>query len=141
MISRVVFDTNTVVSSLLFSSGQLTWLRDAWRSERLIPVVSKRTISELLRVLAYPKFKLNSADREELLADYLPHAEIVGMPDELPDLPRCRDSSDQMFLLLAAVSNADALVTGDKDVLVLKDELPFAVLKPVELEQVVKRRM
>ena len=56
---RVVLDTNCLISALLFSKGQLSWLRHAWQNGRCIPLVSRATIEELLRVLAYPKFKLN----------------------------------------------------------------------------------
>ena len=34
---RVVFDTNTVVSALLFASGDLAWLRQHWREGGLHP--------------------------------------------------------------------------------------------------------
>ena len=43
-----------------------------WQHGRCIPLVSQATAAELIRVLAYPKFKLSAAEREELLADYLP---------------------------------------------------------------------
>ena len=76
----------------------------------------------MMRVLCYPKFKLSAADREELLADYLPHCRSVRIPTRLPKLPQCRDPHDQMFIELAAAGKADFLVTGDKDLLVLAPE-------------------
>jgi putative PIN family toxin of toxin-antitoxin system len=131
----VVFDTNTVISSLLFSQGRLAWLRDAWRTQRLIPLVSEQTVSELLRVLAYPKFGLDPEDRIELLGDYLPFAEVITLSQVPEDLPECRDPFDQPFLELASIAAAEALVTGDHDILELKDALPFEVLTPMELMQ------
>ncbi len=94
-------------------------LRTAWQSGRCIPLVSQATASELLRVLAYPKFKLSPADRDELLADYLPCCRSVRIPTRLPKLPQCRDPDDQMFIELAHAGRADFLVTGDKDLLAL----------------------
>ena len=47
----VVLDTNTVLSSLLFSQNKLSQLRVLWQSEKIIPLASKATISELIRVL------------------------------------------------------------------------------------------
>ena len=118
----VVIDTNLVLSALVFDGGRLSALRTAWQSGRCIPLMSTATVAELMRVLAYPKFKLTAADREELLADYLPHCRSVRIPARLPKLPICRDLNDQMFIELAAVGKADFLVTGDKDLLVLASE-------------------
>ena len=118
----VVLDTNLVLSALVFASGRLAPLRSAWQGARCIPLVSRATASELMRVLAYPKFKLSAVDREELLADYLPYCRSVRIPARLPKLPLCRDANDQMFIELAAVGKADWLVTGDKDLLVMAAE-------------------
>ena len=115
----VVIDTNLVLSALVFAKGRLAPLRHAWQHGACIPLVSQATAAELIRVLAYPKFKLTAAEREELLADYLPHCRSVGLPARLPKLPQCRDANDQMFIELAAVGQADWLVTGDKGLLVL----------------------
>ena len=115
----VVIDTNLVLSALVFSQGQLAPLRSAWQRGACIPLVSQATAAELIRVLAYPKFKLSAVEREELLADYLPHCRSVRIPARLPKLPQCRDANDQMFTELAAVARADFLVTGDKDLLVM----------------------
>ena len=81
-----------------------------------------------MRVLGYPKFKLSSDDREQLLADYLPYCRSVRIPARLPKLPQRRDANDQMFLELAAVGKADLLVTGDKDLLVLAPEFSRRIM-------------
>jgi len=62
----------------------------------------RETAIELIRVLAYPKFRLTEPDRAALLADYLPYAEVVLLPNRLPVLPvACRDRDDVVFLQLA----------------------------------------
>lgn len=118
----VVLDTNLVLSALVFASGRLALLRTAWLGGGCVPLTSKATASELIRVLGYPKFKLSADDRDELMADYLPYCRSVRMPARPPKLPQCRDANDQMFVELAAVGKADFLVTGDKDLLVLAPE-------------------
>ena len=55
---RVVLDTNVLLSALLFYQGSVAWLRHAWQSEAIRPLASRDTTEELIRVLAYPKFKL-----------------------------------------------------------------------------------
>lgn len=128
MTRRVVLDTNVVLSALLFDAGRLAWIRHAWQRQQLQPLVCRETASELLRVLAYPKFRLSAAEQQELLADFLPHADAVELPTPWPDLPECRDEKDQVFLVLAHVGNADALVTGDADILAMREAYPDLIL-------------
>lgn len=121
----VVIDTNLVLSALVFPGGRLAALRHAWQSGRCRPLLSTATVSELLRVLAYPKFKLTSNQQHELLSDYLPWCGSVTMPDPPPLTPSCRDAFDIPFLQLALEGKAAWLVTGDQDLLSLK--VKFAV--------------
>jgi len=118
---RVVLDTNLVLSALVFANGRLAALRHAWQGAHCVPLVSKATAAELIRVLAYPKFKLNDEAQQELLADYLPWCVTVRIPNPPPATPACRDPLDQPFLQLAIAGKADCLVSGDQDVLSLAD--------------------
>ena len=128
---RWVLDTNVLLSALLFPAGRLTWIRDAWRSKRFVPLASRDTTTELIRVLCYPRFALTPREREDLLADYLPCCEsiIVSSPPPLPD---CRDPFDRPFLELAQVGQADALVTGDKDLHSLAAVFSIPILTPAD---------
>jgi predicted nucleic acid-binding protein len=80
-----------------------------------------------VRVLGYPKFRLLPQEREELLADYLPFAQVVTLPDPPPVVPACRDLFDLPFLQLAAAGKA-TLVTGDRNLLVLSGTTKFLIL-------------
>ena len=125
---RVVFDTNVVLSALVFGGGAAGRMRTAWQASAFAPLVSTATAQELVRVLAYPKFRLSAGDREELLADYLPYTTTVRIPDPPPKLPECRDAFDVMFLELAVVGKAKVLVTGDRDLLALAGQTKFSIL-------------
>lgn len=116
---RVVIDTNLVLSALIFANGRLTPLRQAWQSQRIQPIVSRVTATELIRVLAYPKFKLTADEQQELLADYLPCCKTVRIPEPPPRTPPCRDVFDIPFMELAIAGKATALITGDRDLLSL----------------------
>ena len=155
VIRRRVLDTHIVLFALLFTSGRLAWMRQAWQQQQLQPLVCKASANELLRVLAYPKFKLSATEQQELLAGFLPYAEVVELPVpwpskphgsclaayaevvELPvpwpELPACRDEKDQVFLVLAHIGHADALVTGDADILALRATFPGHILTAGEL--------
>ena len=124
---RVVLDTNVVLSALVFGGGAASRLRTAWQAGAFMPLVSTATAQELVRVLAYPKFRLSAADREELLADYLPYTTTVRIPDPPPNVPECRDPFDVMFLELALVGKAKILVSGDRDLLALTGQTKFLI--------------
>lgn len=126
-ILRVVIDTNLVLSALVFGK-KVAQLRFSWQNRQFIPLISKATTTELIRVLAYPKFKLTKSEQEELLSDYLPYCETVKMPQNLPIIPRCRDKFDEPFLLLAKVAKADYLVTGDRDLLSIEDDFFCSII-------------
>ncbi|NQW39971.1 MAG: PIN domain-containing protein [Cyanobacteria bacterium] len=71
-----------------------------WQQGQIIPVLAQPTARELLRVLAYPKFRLQSGDRERLLEDLLPWCETWSAA--IPRSRHCvRDPNDQLFLDLA----------------------------------------
>lgn len=117
---RAVLDTNVVLSALVFGGGgAAARVRQAWQAGLLLPLVSTATVQELMRVLAYPKFRLVADEQRELLADYLPFTEVVTVPEPPPRVPDCRDPQDLPFLHLAVAGKADVLVSGDADLLVL----------------------
>ena len=129
---RLVLDTNVVVSALLFPGGSLSWMRGLWQSATIVPLASRDTTAELIRVLLYPKFRLTAGEREDILADYLPWCEAVTVSGPLP-VPECRDPLDRPFLELALSGRADALVTGDNDLLALAPVFSVPILAPEAL--------
>ena len=124
----MVFDTTTVVSALLFSSGRLAWLRPHWRERGCVPLISRATAAELTRVLTYPKFQLAPDQATELLAYYLPYCEVVERVEMCSCV--CRDAKDQPFLDLAQSGRADVLVSGDRDLLTLAGQTTFLIETP-----------
>ncbi len=129
---RAVFDTNVVVSALVFRAGRSSWLRLAWANGAVTPVISDLTVKELLRVLAYPKFALAQNEIDELLADYLPYCEVwtAEVPPSGVQVP---DAHDAMFLDLAVAAKVNLLVSGDKHLTDLGDDSPVKIVKPDEL--------
>ena len=128
---RVVLDTNVVLSALVFGGGAAGQVRRAWQRGVLLPLASTATVRELVRVLAYPKFRLSQMDQDVLLADYLPYAETVRIPRPPPHVPECRDVLDEQFMHLAVTGKAQVLVSGDKDLLVIAAEFEQASGCPI----------
>jgi len=114
-MKRVVLDTNVLVSALLFG-GRLDALIGRWKSGELIPLFSRATFAEFRRVLAYPRFgltgpEINALIEEEILA----WCEVVETGEEIRGV--CRDPGDDIFLSCAVAAGADAIVSGDRDLL------------------------
>lgn len=128
---RVVLDTNVVLSALVFGGGAAGRVRRAWQQDALLPLASTATVKELVRVLAYPKFRLSQAEQDELLADYLPYTKTVRIPQPPPQVPACRDVLDAPFMHLAVAGRAHVLVSGDQDLLAIAAAFEQASACPV----------
>jgi putative PIN family toxin of toxin-antitoxin system len=114
----VVIDTNVLVSCLLFG-GRLERLRELWKSGTIVPLISRATFDELRRVLSYPKFSLSPREVQTIVEiEILPNFEVVEIINEIRGA--CRDPHDDKFLAVAANGKASWLITGDKDLLVLR---------------------
>ena len=133
---RVVLDTNTILSALLFPEGRLAWIRAAWTIVRILPLVCTATVRELIRALGYPKFALTEHDVRVCLSAYLPFTEPIDLNESaVVEVPICRDRDDQVFLHLAAVGEAVVLVTGDAALLELDERVPFAIERPASFKK------
>ena len=126
--ARVVFDTNAVLSALVFTHGRLSWLVGHWQAGDCVPLHLAHTAAELARILAYPKFRLTAIEQLEALSEYIPYCEEVEVVQSCPVL--CRDAKDQPLLDLAQSSKADLLVTGDDDLLSLAGQTAFVIETP-----------
>lgn len=131
----VVLDTNCLVSALIFSSGRMSWLRQAWQEERIEPLACRETVRELLRVLAYPKFRLEKEEIESLLGEFLPWTRTVKLSASCDGLESLRDRDDAIFVHLARQTGAAFLVSGDRHLLELKSLVPgVRIVSPGELQ-------
>lgn len=126
--ARVVFDTNAILSALLFTHGRLSWLVGHWQSGFCMPLVSRATADELIRILAYPKFHLTADEQMEALDGYIPFCEAIAITKSCP--VHCRDAKDQPFLDLAESGKAEVLVTGDEDLLAMAGKTAFLIETP-----------
>jgi putative PIN family toxin of toxin-antitoxin system len=91
-------------------------------------LISALTVTELARVLGYPKFNLSASDRRELLSDYLPFCDVIERTRKSNIV--CRDANDQPFLDLALSGKAELLISGDRDLLALAGKTRFLIETP-----------
>ncbi|HZL98556.1 MAG TPA: putative toxin-antitoxin system toxin component, PIN family [Terriglobales bacterium] len=129
-VIRAVLDTNVILSALLFG-GRLERLHRAWRVGRLRLVLSRETADELLRVMAYPKFRLTQAEIAFLFdTELLPFADVVELPTSKSEQRWSRDPEDDKFIRCAQAGKCVRLITGDDDFLSLKRVGKVAILSP-----------
>ena len=112
-----VIDTNLLISRLLAPRGVAAQAVDCALREGVL-LVSDATLAELVEVLWRPKFDryLTREERQRfltLLAGVTRRVHITRQFDV------CRDPRDNKFLDVAFNGQANALVTGDQDLLVL----------------------
>jgi hypothetical protein len=127
---RAVLDTNIVLDLLHFADPQTQALQPA-RSRAAPCAASPIAIAcpNWKRVSAYPQFRLDAAAQAgQLLERYRSFTSSSDDSDEIEDypLPRCRDSDDQKFLILALRCRADLLITRDRLLLRARPPPPSA---------------
>jgi len=125
---RVVFDTNVMVSALLFErSTPAQAFFGALRQGEIL--LSAPLALEIHGVLYRKKFDryLTNEQRESFLIALVQSAELVEITQKV-DI--CRDPKDNMLLELSLSGQADAIVTGDSDLLVLNPFKQIAILQP-----------
>jgi putative PIN family toxin of toxin-antitoxin system len=119
---QIVLDTNCVISGL-FWLGPARTLLDLGRTNRIKLYSSLSLVTELATVLARPKFaarlKAANVDDASVVAGYASMIYLIKRPQAIR--PVCRDPNDDEVLACARAAQADLLVSGDKDLLVLKN--------------------
>ena len=132
-VPRLVLDTNVVLDCLHFRDAAALPLWQALSSGRCRCLVDDYAMAELRRVLAYLEFRLDAEAQEQIWVQYRKVAEAVEVAGFQRKLPRCRDPDDQPFLVLAAATSADLLVSKDRALLEMnRRNLGFAVVTPAE---------
>jgi putative PIN family toxin of toxin-antitoxin system len=127
---RIVVDTNALVSRLLLPDsipGQA--VRKAVEEGGIL--MSESTLFELADVLGREKFKpyVSIQDREEFLRML---GRIVEMVTILHAVHDCRDVRDNQILEVAVNRQAQVIVTGDEDLLVLNPFRGISILRPAD---------
>jgi hypothetical protein len=129
---KVVLDTNIFVSGLVSSKGPPRQIIDAWLDEHFTLVTSLYLVGELAHVLTYPRIAkrihLKEAGADAILAALLSQAEMAPGELQLPGVTR--DPKDDAVVACAVESEADYIVSGDQDLLVLDEYGGIEVVTP-----------
>ena len=131
---KVVLDINVLLSGIAYPASIPGKILSAWRAGSIDLLLSAYILEELRRVLPRLAHRhgLSGAEIDALVDALAIQAEIIE--PESSNNPRLRDAADEPVLdtLLAAltISEADYLITGDKDLLAAAERFP--ILTPAQ---------
>ena len=126
----IVFDASVLVSAAIHrGSVPARAFFHALRSDRV--AISEATMAELREALARPRLArfVDPGLRDEVLALLDMSGVLVEPTERVAD---CRDEKDDKYLELALAAHADAIVSGDADLLVLHPWRGVRILRPAD---------
>jgi len=124
---RVVLDSNVILAAFA-SRGLCSEVFEVCLSGHSI-VISEHILSEVKTNLI-KKIRLPESIVKDIMEYLRDEAERVN-PSELTDSP-CRDKDDNIIIGTALSGNAEFIITGDEDLLVLKTYKGIDIITPRE---------
>lgn len=131
MKKRFVFDTNVLFSSIL-STSHISKTAFDKAFEKGIILFSQYTFEEVEDVFYRPKLQkyIDIELRDEFYELTLKKIHFIEVEKRIVI---CRDPKDDKFLDIAVQGNADFIITGDADLLVLNPFRNIRIIQPSEL--------
>lgn len=130
-VDRVVVDTNVLISAVLRPTGYPRRTVDAIRDNRGSLLFCNETFEELRTRIRRPKFDryIGMALRDEYLRQLVVVSEWVSITNSRLG---CRDPDDDKLLETAIAGEANCLVTGDRDLLIMSPFRGIPILTPAQ---------
>lgn len=132
-MTRAVVDTNILIRALIKPQGTVGPVLTRLRNGDYTLLYAEPLLDELMAKLALPrirdKYHLANDDVETVLALILLRGEPV-IPQRR--ITACRDPKDNIVLEVAVAGEADYIVTGDNDLLVLHPFEDIPIVGPAE---------
>ncbi len=122
-----VYDTNVLISGL-FWRGKPRQVIHLARTGQVDAVTCQELLDELRDVLTRPDkpFRLSASEAAGVIEDVLSYARVVT---PISGIDACRDPKDNIVLACAVGGNAQYVITGDPDLLVLKEYQGVKIVK------------
>jgi len=131
---KVCLDTNVFVSGMISPSGAPYDVLEAWRNREFVLLTSDDIITEVSKVLNYPKIKSAFSLTDEEIEQYISLISQYSQrtPGELKIDIITEDPSDNMFLVCAVEGKADFIISGDNHLLEVGTYQGIQILTPRE---------
>jgi putative PIN family toxin of toxin-antitoxin system len=128
---RAVIDTSILVRAAIRPFGSVGRVLRRLRKGDYVLLYAQPLLEELVDVLNRPrirdKYLLADSDIQAIVALILLRGEAVEPRERIA---ACRDPKDDKFLEVAVAGKADAIVSGDEDLLVLHPFAGIPILSP-----------
>jgi putative PIN family toxin of toxin-antitoxin system len=137
---RAVLDTNLLVSYLLTHRPPIAILIDHHLArDDFVLVTAPELLTELDRVLGYPKLQRYYTDEEQMrfVALVMALSEVVDLPESIPRISR--DPDDDRVIACAVAGEADVIVSGDEDVLALEQAVGIRILTATQFLEMLRQ--
>ncbi|MBM3701128.1 MAG: putative toxin-antitoxin system toxin component, PIN family [Actinobacteria bacterium] len=123
---KIVLDTNIIISAILFRGNPEKVFDLCLEGNNIKGCICPELLAELLSKL---KYKFEVQDNEiEIIKDMIISRFEYMLVFNKEDI--CRDEKDNIILDLAGCCSADYLITGDRDLLVLKKIKSTRIITP-----------
>lgn len=123
--NKIVIDTNVLISAFVFKGFAAKVFEYCAVYQSII--LSNWILNELKEKLI-KKFKIEPSDVNDVIQLMKNRATILEPKSKLPDA--CRDKDDNNILQLAEYAEANYIISGDKDLLILKSYKMTTILNP-----------
>jgi len=130
---KVVIDTNIFVSSFL--GGNPRKVIDMWKNEKITLCLSNAILDEYIDVLRRISMK-DEYELEELLSFFSRGFNILFTTKTPKIKIIINDPGDDKFIECAAALKADAVITGDREVLAIKEYMGIRILTPQQFLEI-----
>lgn len=132
-VIRTVVDTNVIISGLFGITGSpSTQILEAVRAQKIILVSSPVIIDEISQVIGRERIikitQMNKAERQSFIEGLIERSDMTAGKQLASVISR--DTKDDKFLACAYEAKADFIVTGDEDLLILKEFRGTKIVTP-----------
>ncbi len=135
---KIVVDTNLWISFCIGTN--LTNLTDAIINKKVILCFSQELHEEIFAVLERPHLqKFVNQNKIKNLHSLLQNKINYSLPSTL--INDCRDPKDNFLLELAISAEADYIVTGDKDLLILNPYRQIKIVRANDFEEILEQSL
>ncbi|MEK6943011.1 MAG: putative toxin-antitoxin system toxin component, PIN family [Nanoarchaeota archaeon] len=133
---KLVLDTNTIVSAFFWEGNEAELFRKIEQG-RARAYISNEILKEVEEVIKRPKFdkvmKNAGLTQDQIIQKIVSIFHFVISPKL--DIKVCRDEKDNKFLECAESAKVDYLISGDEDLLSLKEYKGISIVRTWEILQ------
>ena len=128
---RIVLDTNVLISAIIRNGKPRQLLRKSVNDRKYVMVTSDEILNETADVLRRPKFQISEDEIKEILFVLISSSDIKMTKSRFKVIKE--DPDDDVIINTAYDGQADYIVSGDDDLLRVKEFKGIQIVTVVEM--------